>query len=62
MFKIVLKVVVLPAPFGPSNPKIFPGITENERLSTAKVELNLLTRFLTIIEGYILKIVKIAAS
>jgi hypothetical protein len=45
---MVLIVVVLPAPFGPSSPKIFPGLTVNEILSTAKVELNLFTRFLTV--------------
>src|SRR5215467_12139088 len=30
-------VVVLPAPFGPRNPVIFPGSTVNDRLSTAIV-------------------------
>ena len=30
-------VVVLPAPFGPRKPVIFPGSTPNDRLSTASV-------------------------
>jgi hypothetical protein len=31
----VRKVVVLPAPFGPSNPRIWPGSTEKLRFFTA---------------------------
>ena len=37
IFKTVRMVVVFPAPFGPNNPKILPGSTLNDILSTAVV-------------------------
>ena len=39
--------VDLPAPFGPSRPKISPGATENEMPSTAVKSPNRLTMFRT---------------
>ena len=36
---IILRAVVLPAPFGPNNPKILPGWHSNEILSTAQTFL-----------------------
>ena len=44
-------VVVLPAPFGPSNPKISPRVTLNDVSSTAVKSPNFLTRFSTTITG-----------
>lgn len=45
----ILKVVVLPAPFGPKSPKISPSWTSKEVLETAVKSPNLRTRFLTMI-------------
>ncbi len=33
---IILIVVLLPEPFGPIKPNVLPGLTESERLSTAR--------------------------
>src|SRR5262249_20955094 len=52
---IIRSVVVLPAPLGPSRPKIEPRLTENERSSTARTGCcrrpNVLTRWSTRIAG-----------
>ena len=42
-------VVVLPAPLGPSKPKISPSSTENETSSTATSEPYVLRRLATVI-------------
>src|SRR4030067_2461372 len=44
----ILRVVVLPAPFGPKNPKISFFITEKFKLSTAKKSLNFLVKLFTV--------------
>src|SRR5262249_36696541 len=53
---MIRSVVVLPAPFGPSRPKIAPRLPENVRSSTARVardrEPKVLTRFFTTIAGF----------
>src|SRR5262249_58578269 len=53
---MIRSVVVLPAPFGPSRPKIDPRLTENVRSSTARIardrEPKVLTRFFTTIAGF----------
>src|SRR3954469_1812058 len=45
--RIMLMVVVLPAPLGPSSPTISPGAIENDRSSTASVPPYALRRFET---------------
>src|SRR3954466_4324328 len=45
--RIMLMVVVLPAPLGPSSPTISPGAIENDRPSTASVPPYALRRFET---------------
>ena len=47
ILRMVLMVVVFPAPLGPINPKIFPGFTVKDKLSTARVELNLFIKLFT---------------
>src|SRR5258708_9251830 len=48
---IILMVVVLPDPFGPSSPKISPCCTLSERRSTARNVPKVLQRSLTSIAG-----------
>src|SRR6266852_4210359 len=45
MFRIILMVVVLPAPFGPSSPSIWPRSTSSDTSSTARTAIyDFLTR------------------
>jgi hypothetical protein len=47
-------LVVLPAPFGPSKPKISPGYTSNETSSTARTEPNDFPRWETLTVGEVI--------
>ena len=56
----VRKVVVLPAPFGPSNPRICPGSTEKLRFFTAVKPLYFFLKFVTVIICSLLNMLRFA--
>ncbi len=58
----VRSVVVLPAPFGPSNPRIWPGSTEKLRFFTAVKPLYCLLKFVTVIICSLLNVFRFAIS
>ncbi len=58
----VRKVVVLPAPFGPSNPRIWPGSTEKLRFFTAVKPLYCLLKFVTVIICFLLNTIRFSGG